>query len=105
MLGERQLFVYWRLASADVSSAVRAVRSLQCQCRAEHRGLMAALLMREDPSAAQATLMETYALDANVSPGGIGLELQLLINTACDEATRPWRDGERHVEVFCSSDE
>lgn len=98
--GNRRLFIYWRLAPADAAAAIQAVRMLQRALRAQHPGLQAELYVREDLAIADATLMETYALEASAPNGGVTPELQALIELAAEEKTRVWRRGQRHVEVF-----
>ena len=98
--GDRRLFIYWRLAAADVTAAAQALRALHRRWRAQYPGLQADLYVREGLAIADATLMETYALQASASNGGVSPELQALIEKAAEEATRAWRRGQRHAEIF-----
>jgi Domain of unknown function (DUF4936) len=98
--GNRRLFIYWRLALADAAAAAEVVRMLHRELRAQHPGLQAEVYVREDLAIADATLMETYALEAGAPNGGVTPELQALIERAAEERTRTWRRGQRHVEVF-----
>ena len=98
--GDRRLFIYWRLAAADAAAAAEALRVLHRELRAQHQGLLAEVYLREDLAIADATLMEAYALECNATNGGVTPELQALIEKAAEEATRTWRRGQRHVEVF-----
>jgi hypothetical protein len=92
----RQLFVYWRVAVADLKLARQGVRELQQQLCNQHPGLQAWLLLRDDTEqAAEATLMEIYAL-----PGGLDVAVQQQIEAVCEPATACWRRGARHVEAF-----
>jgi len=99
--GDRRLFIYWRLSAADAAAATEALRVLHRELRAQHQGLQAEVYLREDLAIADATLMETYVQDeCSASKVGVTPELQALIEKAAEEATRTWRRGQRHVEVF-----
>jgi len=98
--GRRQLFVYWRAAAADAPVAMQAVRTLQDAMGRRHPGLQCALYLRQDPSAASATLMETYAMDTGVAAEGLAPALQEEIEAAAGQALAKWLRGTRHVEVF-----
>jgi len=98
--GRRQLFVYWRCAGADAAAALAAARSLQSTLRDRHPGLRCALYLRSDATTPEATLMETYALDAALRPGGLDAALQQAIDEAAVAAMGAWQRGVRHVEVF-----
>lgn len=93
----RRLYVYWRLARADLPAALRATRAMQQRLQAAHPGLRCALLEREDPPApdSDATLMEIYSSDA-----GIDAALESAIEAAAGPALAPFRRGPRHAEVF-----
>lgn len=90
--GARRLFVYYRVAIADLPTAVAAVRELQDALRARHPGVDAALLRRPETRDGTATLMETYA-----APGGVDDALAADIERLAVDAGLP---GPRHVEVF-----
>lgn len=89
------LYVYYRVAGADLPAAVAAVRRLQAGLQATHPGLQAALLRRPGLPGGQATLMETYN-----HPGGLPDTLQAAITQAAQQALAPWLQGERHNELF-----
>ncbi len=94
----RQLFIYWRVAAADLAAARRAVLELQQRLRLQHPAVQPSLLLRDDPAGLdEATLMEIYA-----SHDGIDAALQQHIEVLCEPATARWRRGPRHVEVFRS---
>lgn len=95
----RELFVYWRVASAMAGEAHAAATALQSALRAAHPGLQARLLRRGDgPVAGAETWMETYALPS--SPGGVDAALQAAIEAAAAAALAVFIDGARHVEAF-----
>jgi len=98
--GRRQLFIYWRTAATDAPAALQAMRALQAALRRQHAGLQCGLYLRTDVSAEDATLMETYALDATVATEGLDVALQETIEAAAGKALAPWQRGARHVEVF-----
>jgi len=102
--GRRQLFIYWRTAAADARAALQTVRSLQSELRRLHPGLHCALYLRHDPAADDATLMETYALDAALAVAGVDPALQQAIESMVGAALAPWQRGTRHVEVFDAID-
>lgn len=93
--GRRHLFIYWRLAAADLPAARQALRRTQRQLVRQHPGLEAALFQRRDTAAGEATLMETYAGEA-----GVGGALQQQIEAAVAPTVQRWLRGVRHVEVF-----
>lgn len=96
--GTRRLFTYYRLDTAHAAETVATVGAMQQALRRRHPGLHAALLCRTDT--ASTTLMETYALDAEVAPQGVDVALQAAIEA---EARRRLGDAlaaRRHVEVF-----
>ena len=90
--GGRRLFVYYRVAIADLSTAVAAAHRLQAALRARHPGLDAALLRRPEVRDGTATLMETYA-----AADGVDETLAAEIERRAVDAGLP---GPRHVEVF-----
>jgi hypothetical protein len=93
----RRLYVYYRVAVADLGLCVLAVRSLQAELRRAHPGLICELLQRpgSEDAAGQRTLMETYA-----RPGGVDDALQAHIAHAAATALALLAAGQRHVEVF-----
>jgi len=103
--GRRQLFIYWRVASADVAAALQAVRAMQAQLRRNHGALCTGLYQRPQASANETTLMETYALAAHTACDGIDAVMQQHIEAAGAQALQPWLRGARHVEVFDACDD
>lgn len=95
--GRRQLFLYWRVAPAQVDAALQALHAWQRQLREQHPALQATVYLRREAAAAEATVMESYALQ---DAAGIGDALQRHIEQAGDALLRPWLQGHRHVEVF-----
>lgn len=91
----RELFIYWRAARADAALARTAAREMQAGLLLQHQFLVAGLYQRADESGDHVTLMETYRL-----PGGIGAELQALLEAAAAGAVQGLCQGQRHVEVF-----
>jgi Domain of unknown function (DUF4936) len=96
MAAARQLFVYYRVDSALEAQAIRVVHKLQQQLRAQHPGLSATLMRREDVHDGACTLMEIYAARGD----GIGEELQRSIEAAAARDLASIETGPRHVEVF-----
>lgn len=95
--GDTVLFVYYRVAVADLAAAVAAARvAQQALCNA-HPGLQASLMQR--PSSAteppQVTLLETYR------PGSAASALPVEpIEQRMTAALAPWLRGPRRIEVF-----
>ena len=89
------LYVYYRVAGADLPAAVAAARGLQAGLQTAHPGLQAALLRRPGLQGGQATLMETYC-----HPDGLPDTLQAGIHQAAQQALAPWLQGDRHHELF-----
>lgn len=104
-LGKRQVFVYWRVASADARVAMQAMRDLQRRLQGQYPGLRAGLYVRSEPSASEATLMETYAVGAMYAAQGLDADLQRHIERAGAALLLPWLRGARHVEVFEACDD
>jgi hypothetical protein len=98
--GRRQLFVYWNLDSADLDSALHAAQAMQRVLRDMVPGLRCGLYRRRDGTTAQATLMEIYAIAADVAPDGISPALRQRIEIGAEAALSRWLRGRRHVEVF-----
>ena len=96
-LGAHQLFVYWRVASADAEAALQALRDWQRSLMAQHPALRTRRYLRNDGTRGEATVMESYALDA--APG-IDAALQRQIQEERRAAMHRWLRGARHVEVF-----
>ncbi|MDH4390819.1 MAG: DUF4936 family protein [Aquabacterium sp.] len=57
----RRLYVYYRVAEAQLPATVEAVRHVQTGLVAAHPGLHAELLRRPELRDGDVTLMETYA--------------------------------------------
>lgn len=95
----RELFVYYRVRSADAAVANAAVRAMQAQLRARHPELIARVLCRADSGGGDQTWMETWAADPARAPQGIDAALQAAIDEAA-LTLQPWLVGPRHTEVF-----
>ena len=93
----RELFVWYRVGEAQAAGAEAAVLSMQQALTAEHRGLVAGLLIRRDEPAGVQTWMETYACPGN--PGGIDAEVERSIEARA-RSLAGTTDGTRHVEAF-----
>jgi hypothetical protein len=59
----RELFVYYRVRTADSALASVAAQAMQAQLRTRHPELIARLLCRPDTGGGEQTWMETYAAD------------------------------------------
>ncbi len=57
----RRLYVYYRVAAAQLPATVAAVQQVQARLVASHPGLQAELLRRPELRDGAVTLMETYA--------------------------------------------
>ena len=67
----RELYIYWKLAAADLPQALQATHELQAALQQRHPGLQARLLQRcevDGDSAGTPTLMEVYTLPGGVTP-------------------------------------
>ncbi len=93
--GTRQLFIYYRIGAHEAGDVIAAVREMQRALCMRHDGLKAELLQRPRSDTTELTLMETYAIDAAVSPPGIDTTLAEQI-----EALGARIVPARHVEVF-----
>ena len=91
----RELFIYYRVAAARLSSASAGVHALQAALCERHPGLHARVLCRPGATDDVQTWMETYAC----MPGGITPALEAALNAALG-GCEPWWEGSRHVEVF-----
>ena len=91
----QELFIYWRVMPGQLGPAAAAMNAWQARLAQQHVGLQARLLSRQDEHASASTLMETYS-----KAGGLPQGLQQLIKEQGDDVAAPWRDGERHFEVF-----
>jgi quinol monooxygenase YgiN len=91
----RELYVYYRVGTGDVTAALRLIEQAQALLQAEHPNLTARLLRRADePEGDSVTLMETYR-----AKDGIDAALQRRIEEAMAELG-PLLTGTRHAEVF-----
>lgn len=101
-LGQRQLFVYWRVAGDDLVAALQALRHWHAALRSDLPALQCTLYQRHDHATSQVTVMEAYAI---ALPGaGIGPQLLQRITHDGDILLRRWLVGARHVEVFDACD-
>ena len=110
----RELFVYYRVRSAQTDAAHRAALAFQGELRSRHPALMTRLLRRAENTiygiggdiadASEQTWMETYAIDARTDAAGVSPALQAEIE-AGGRALAPFIHGTRHTEVFiaCAS--
>ena len=91
-----ELYIYWKVAAAQLPQALTATRVLQQALRLRHPALQARLLQRADEGGA-ATLMEVYS-----QPGGIDERLRLDFEQQAALHLAPLGSaaGARHVEVF-----
>jgi hypothetical protein len=89
-----ELFIYYRVRSADAQSAHAAVEQLHAHLRSQYPRLSARLLRRPAEENELQTWMETYA-----SEDGISDAMQLDIETQA-RALLPLLAGPRHTEVF-----
>lgn len=91
-----QLFVYYRVRSSHVPTAVAALRALHGDWQREDPALGCELMQRvDDGGTEQVTLMEVYRHADGVAPSW-----QQRIECEARAALAPWLVGERHVEVF-----
>lgn len=91
----QRLYIYYRVAEADLAAALAAGQALRQHLLAAHLGLAAELLRRPGVQGGHITLMETYA-----HPQGVGDALAGLIEQHAAAALAPWLQGPRHVERF-----
>ena len=101
-LGRRQLFIYWRVARAELPPARQALRGWHAALQAEHAALQCRLFLRGDGDAPEATVMETYALQS--AGEGIDRALQRQIEHGGNVLLQRWLHGARHVEAFDACD-
>ena len=93
----RELFVYYRIETANAAAARDAVAAMHARLRALHPGLVARLLVRDDDGSGSRPWLETYAL----ARSGEGVDRRLEAAIEADAAA--WahlRAGPRHVEAF-----
>lgn len=99
-LGQRQLFIYWRVAAHDLPAALHAVREWQAGLIAQQPTLQCGLYQRFDDAQADATVMESYAFESTQPHPGIDEALLQHIAQDGQAQLKPWLRGARHVEVF-----
>jgi hypothetical protein len=92
---DRRIYVYYRIAQADLDAVREKVLALQARLCADHAGLRAELLRRPEAAEGQLTLMEIYVCEQ-----GIDAALQAAIEAAASYAGLA---GPRHVEAFVSA--
>ena len=93
----RELYVYYRVRTADAAAARRDIEALQEGLRATHAGLEARLLRRPQASDGLETWMEVYARPSDAA--GVSEALQADIEARA-AGCRTHLEGPRHVEVF-----
>lgn len=90
----KELYVYYRVGRADVSTARAQIDDALDGLKRRHAGLEARLLRRAPPDEDPQTWMEVYT-----HPGGVTPDLQAAIESAV-HAMPGARIGARHLEVF-----
>jgi quinol monooxygenase YgiN len=91
----RELYVYYRVGTGDLTAALRLIEQARALLQAEHPNLTARVLRRADePDGDSVTLMETYR-----AKDGIDAAMQRRIEEAMAELG-PLLIGTRHAEVF-----
>lgn len=98
-MSRRELFVYYKVRSADEEAAAAEVRALHRDLSASIPALVARLLRRPSEQAGLQTWMETYALADGRGAAGIEPDLQAAIESHAARALTHVVGG-RHVEVF-----
>jgi hypothetical protein len=93
--GAANLYIYYRVRSADVSRLIAAVHALHAQWQSELPGLTCTLSQRADAETQLVTLMETYS-----HPDGLNPHWQRVIDHAAGQSLARWIVGERHLERF-----
>lgn len=91
----QRLYIYYRIAEADLAAVLGAVHDLQQTLQAVHPGLRAELLRRPGLRDGQITLLEIYA-----HARAMHQPLALCIERRAAAALAPWLQGPRHVERF-----
>ena len=99
-LGQRQLFIYWRVASSDLPAALNALRDWQASLMLQHPALRCGLYQRRDSAQADTTVMESYGFESVQPHPGIDDALRQLIDQDGGTLLKRWLRGVRHVEVF-----
>ncbi len=96
----RELFVYYRIRSADAALAHDAVTALQTRLREQFPQLKTRLLCRSGASGEDPTWMEIYAMDPRQGATGVTAEIQHTIDALASTLVQPYIVGTRHAEVF-----
>ena len=100
----RELFVYYRVHSAQAPVVRAAVLAFQAELTSRHPTLRARLLRRAHETDGEQTWMETYATDPLTDGIGITQSMQADIEASA-RVLAPFVQGVRHTEVFiaCAS--
>ena len=98
----RELYVYYRVAQANVQVALQTVLAFQQDLRAARPGLAARVLRRSEERSDGVTLMEIYAFDDGRKTG-IDPALRAHIEQAAAALT-PLLSGPRQTEAFDALD-
>jgi hypothetical protein len=99
----RELFIYWRVASADLAEAMAALHRFHDRLRQMYPGLQAGRYLRSDRAGATsgadadqaATVLETYA-----DGQGVDEAMAATIRTEGESALGRLALGQRTVEAF-----
>ena len=92
----RELYIYWKVAAAELLQALQATHELQAALQQRHPGLQARLLQRCD-GAGTPTLMEVYTLAGGITPV---VQQDIETQAALHLAPLALPAVQRHVEVF-----
>jgi hypothetical protein len=95
----RWWFIYYRVARADLSSVVAAVRAVQHRLCQQQPGLTATLMQRPSSDEAEVTVLETYSAPLAWTTQRLAA-LPAAVDAAVAPAAAPWLRGPRHLEVF-----
>lgn len=93
--GAANLYVYYRVRSADAPQLIAAVHALQARLRSEIPGLICSFSLRAMDDAQGPTFMETYS-----HAEGLDAQSQQLIEARAGRLLGAWIVGDRHVERF-----
>jgi hypothetical protein len=99
-LGQRQLFIYWRVADSDLPAALVALRDWQSRLIAHQPELRCGLYQRSGSLEEDAIVMETYAIESAQPHPGIDEALLRYIDRSGHAQLQRWLRSARHVEVF-----
>jgi Domain of unknown function (DUF4936) len=87
-----RLYVYYRVAEADVDVVAANFASTRTRLRSLHPGWACEFLRRPEARDEQVTLMEVHT--------GLGADALEAISTEVGKALAPWLHGPRQVERF-----